>query len=79
MTLTATQVWQAIALLRWSSPKLAKASKVSFDLVIKGQDDPGTAALPFGDVWAIRMTLEKAGVRFEVDAIGSPGAVLVKV
>ncbi|WP_237482984.1 hypothetical protein [Lichenibacterium dinghuense] len=73
-TLTAAQVRQARALLRWSSPKLTKASKISFDMVIKAQDDADMATLSHSDVWAIRTALERAGVRVAFDAEGRPGA-----
>ena len=73
--LTAAQVRQARALLRWSSPRLAKAARVGFDFVLKAQtDDASMAALPFAGVWAIRTALERAGVRFAFDAEGRPGA-----
>lgn len=44
--------------------------------MLKAQNDEAIATLSFMDVWAIRMTLERAGVRFELDAEGRPSAVL---
>lgn len=73
-TLTAAQVRQARALLRWSSPRLSRITGVSFETALKAQGDDTMAALPFSDVWAIRTVLERAGVRFAFDAEGRPGA-----
>ena len=77
MILTAAQVRQARALLRWGSPRLARTAQVGFDMVLKAQNDEAMPALPFVDMWAIRSTLEKAGVRFEFDAEGRPSVALI--
>lgn len=78
MTITAAQVRQARALLRWTSPRLSRAAGIGFDTALKAQSDGGMSALPFMDVWAIRVALEKAGIRFEIDPDGQPCAMLSK-
>lgn len=78
MTLTAAQVRQACDLLRWNSPRLSRAARVPYDVARRARTDEGMPTLPSMDVRTVRAALEKAGVRFEVDAEGRPSAALVK-
>ena len=67
MTITADQVRSARALLRWSSPTIAKRSKVVFATVLKAQLDAEIGSVRETDLWAIRATFEKAGAEFAAD------------
>ncbi len=78
MILTAAQVRQACALLRWSSPKLSRAARVPYDVARKARTDEGMLTLPSMDVGMIHAALEKAGIQFEADAEGRTNAVLAK-
>lgn len=40
--------------------------------------DDGISSISGTDIWAIRTSLEAAGIRFEVDAEGRPSAALAK-
>lgn len=67
MTITADQIRSARALLRWTSPTIAKRSKVGFATVLKAQLDVQIGSVRETDLWAIRAAFEKAGVEFEAD------------
>ena len=67
MTITADQIRSARALLRWTSPTIAKRAKVAFATVLKAQLDADIGSVRETDLWAIRAAFEKAGAEFTVD------------
>ena len=67
MTITADQIRSARSLLRWTSPTIAKRSKVAFATVLKAQLDAEIGSVRQTDLWAIRAAFEQAGVEFAVD------------
>ena len=68
MPITADQIRSARALLRWTSPTIAKRSKIGFATVLKAQLDAEISSVRETDLWAIRAAFEKAGVEFGADS-----------
>ena len=62
--LTSSQVREALALLGWTSPTLARRALLTFDDVAKALDDIGIRHLGGLHLGAIRETLEVAGIEF---------------
>lgn len=60
-TLTAAQVRQACALLRWSSPTLAERSGVAYEALCLAWREDCASGMSAHDLAAIRTTLERAG------------------
>ena len=67
MTITADQIRSARALLRCTSPMIAKRSKIGFATVLKSQLDAEIVSVSVTDLWAIRAAFEDAGVEFKAD------------
>lgn len=67
MTLTASQIRTARALLRWTAPTITKRSKVAFATVLKAQLDAEIHAVSGPDLRAIRTAFDEAGVEFMAD------------
>ena len=65
--LTSAQIRAARALIRWSAEELARHSAVSVTTVRRAELMPSATALTRVNDYAIRRTLEEAGVEF-VDA-----------
>jgi hypothetical protein len=67
VTISANQIRSARAALRWTSPTIAKRSKVAFATVLKAQLDADIHAVSAMDLRAIRTAFETAGVNFMAD------------
>ncbi|TWA90673.1 hypothetical protein FBY14_104177 [Azospirillum brasilense] len=62
--LTAEQIRAARALLDWSQPKLAEATKLSVPTIKRMEGPKGPGASTAANVEAVRRALEVAGVEF---------------
>ncbi len=72
--LTAAQIRAARALLSWSQPALAKASRVSLPTIVRMESAVGPGRSSAANVEAVQRALENAGVMFlEADDAGAVG------
>jgi hypothetical protein len=62
--ISAAQVREALALLGWTSPTLAKQALLAFDDVNRALDDSDVRRLGGLQLGALRAALEAAGVEF---------------
>jgi len=75
--LTGAQIRAARAIIRWTVEDLAKAAKVGFQTVRRGEATDGPVKMMTNNEAAIRAALEAAGVEF-IDANGGGPGVRLK-
>jgi transcriptional regulator with XRE-family HTH domain len=79
--LTAAQIRAARALLDWTQPRLAEATKLSVPTIRRMESARGPSASTEANVEAVRRALETAGVVFleaKANKDGGPGVRLKK-
>ncbi|MGI4765024.1 MAG: hypothetical protein ACRYGP_08155 [Janthinobacterium lividum] len=76
--LTGRQMRKARKLLRWSRIKFSRNILLSPALVEAVESSDGAAWLTDEQEACIRRVCAEAGIRFDIDAEGQPGAVLAK-
>ncbi|RYC29209.1 transcriptional regulator [Lichenibacterium minor] len=79
MTISATQIREARALLGWGTPTLARRASVGLEVVLRAQNVGAEPPVVGMDLRAIRDAFERAGVIFIDENGEGPGVRLRKV
>ena len=79
MSITARQIREASALVGWKSPTVAERALLSFDEVLRAENDEGIKGLGALQLDLIRHAFEAAGVEFIPENRGGTGVRLRKV
>ena len=72
-TITSAQLRAARALLKWTGERLAEESGVGLQTIRRSEPMDGPLHMIPANAWAIRSTLEAAGVEFIDENGGGPG------